>query len=58
MKNWTEEIFNIHSREGKNRPLYKIKYFNGQPIKGKFYEEELQEVENPTEFCIESLLLH
>ena len=36
MKNWTEEIFNIHSREGKNRPLYEIKDFNGQPIKGKF----------------------
>ena len=56
MKNWTEEIFNIHSREGKNRPLYKIKDFNGQPIKGKFYEEELQEVDNPTEFRIESIL--
>ena len=56
MKNWTEEIFNIHSREGKNRPLYEIKDFNGQPIKGKFYEEELQEVDNPTEFRIESIL--
>jgi hypothetical protein len=56
MKNWTEEIFNIHSREGKNRPLYEIKDSNGQPIKGKFYEEELQEVDNPTEFRIEFIL--
>ena len=56
LSNWTEEIFTIKSREGRNRPLYEIQDFNGEPIKGKFYEEELQEVDNPAEFRIESIL--
>ena len=56
LPNWTEEIFTIKSREGRNKPLYEIQDFNGEPIKGKFYEEELQEVDNPAEFRIESIL--
>ena len=46
----------IKSRENRNRPLYEIVDLKGEPIKGKFYEQELQEMENPAEFCIESIL--
>ena len=56
LPSWTEEIFTIKSRKGSNRPLYEIQDFNGEPIKGIFYEEELQEVDNPTEYRIESVL--
>ena len=56
LPSWTEEIFTIKSRKGRNRPLYEIQDFNGEPIKGTFYEEELQEVDNPTEYRIESVL--
>ena len=56
LPNWTEEIFTIKSRENRNKPLYEIVDFKGEPIKGKFYEQELQEVENPAEFRIESIL--
>ena len=56
LPNWTEEIFTVKSRQNRTRPLYEIVDFNGEPIKGKFYEEELQEVENPEEFRIATIL--
>ena len=56
LPNWSEEIFTITSRENKGRPVYQIEDFNGEPVKGKFYEEELQEVDNPSEFRIESIV--
>ena len=54
--NWTEEIFTIASRDDKSRPVYILKDYNDKLIKGKFYEEELQLVEPPEEFCIEKVI--
>ena len=55
LSNWTEKIFMIKSRQNSDRPLYKIVDFHREPI-WTFFEQELQEVENPEEFCIESIL--
>ena len=44
---WSEEVFTLKSRENKNRPVYEIEDFIGDPVKGKFYEEELQDVDTP-----------
>ena len=56
LPNWTEEIFTVKSRKNKDRPIYEIEDFNGNPITGVFYEQELQQVDNPSEFRIESIL--
>ena len=44
------------SRESRTRPVYKLKDYNGEPIAGKFYEQEIQLVEQPEEFRIEEVL--
>ena len=56
LPNWTEDIFTIKSRENRTNPPYKIVDFKGKPIKGNFYDQELQKVENPAEIPIESTL--
>ena len=48
MPHWTEEVFKIHLRKGKNRRLDEIKDYNN--------EEQLQDINNPTEFRIKSIL--
>ena len=42
--NWTEEIFTIAARNGKDRPTYKLKDHSGELLDGSFYEEEIQKV--------------
>ena len=39
---WTEEVFTISSIQYTNPPTYKITDFDGEEIKGTFYEQELQ----------------
>ena len=39
---WTEEIFTIVEVKLTSPPTYKIAHFNGEEIKGTFYEPELQ----------------
>ena len=56
LPNWTEEVFTIVAREKKIRPVYTLKDYNGEIIEGKFYEEELQQVDAPGEFRIEKVL--
>ena len=41
---WTEEIFIVDRVLDSYVPSYKIKEYNGIPVKGTFYEEELQKV--------------
>ena len=38
---WTEEVFTISSIQYTNPPTYKITDFDGEEIKGTFYEQEL-----------------
>ena len=56
LPNWTEEIFTITSREKRIRPVYTLKDYNNNIIEGKFYEEELQQVDPPNEFRIEKII--
>ena len=39
---WTEEIFIVDRVINSYVPSYKIKEYDGTPVKGTFYEEELQ----------------
>ena len=39
---WTEELFTISSVKATNPPTYTIKDQLGKPVRGRFYEKELQ----------------
>ena len=57
LPNWTEEIFTISKRIGKEHPIYKLTDDSGETLKGSFCEEELQKViKEDSIFCIESTL--
>lgn len=55
---WTEEVFVISRRVPGSPPLYKIQEWDGTPIEGSFYEQELQHVtvEESDLFRIESIV--
>lgn len=55
---WTEEVFVIERLLKKKPPVYKLTEYDGTPIKGTFYEEELQlvNVEDSDLFRIENVL--
>ena len=56
---WTEEIFIVDRVLNTYVPSYKIKEYDGTPVKGTFYEEELQKVDmgdKDTFFRIEKVL--
>lgn len=42
---WTEEVFIVDRILDTYVPSYKIKEYDGTPVKGTFYEEELQKVD-------------
>ncbi|KAK3703100.1 hypothetical protein QZH41_003022 [Actinostola sp. cb2023] len=44
LPNWTEEVFVIASQMYGTPPRYKLNEWDGDPIKGSFYEQELQRV--------------
>lgn len=48
LPNWTKEYFIIADRLATKPPTYKVKDFQGELIKGRFYEPELQLVTKPT----------
>ena len=54
--NWTEEIFIVIDRKKFTNPLYYLRDFNGESIKGGFYEKEIQLVTEPEEYRIEKVL--
>ena len=45
MPNWSEEHFHIKSGIPKRKPVFKLADDLGDNIKGQFYEEELQPIE-------------
>ena len=56
---WTEEIFIVDRVLDSYVPSYTIKVYDGTPVKGTFYEEELQKVDmggKDTFFRIEKVL--
>jgi Integrase core domain/Chromo (CHRromatin Organisation MOdifier) domain len=54
--NWTTEIFTILSAHRTTPPTYKLKDFEGHPIEGTFYNEELQKVKYPNAYLVEKIL--
>ena len=55
-ENWTEEMFKIKRRIARKPPVYTLEEYDGTPIIGAFYEQELQKVEDEDFFRIEKIL--
>ena len=54
---WSEEVFTIVGKYRKQGiPQYVLKDLKGEPIKGSFYEAELQKVSLPDYFPVEKVL--
>jgi hypothetical protein len=47
--NWSEEIFTVCSRHPTQPVTYSLKDAADQPIKGRFYECEIQRVTKPVD---------
>ena len=45
LQGWTEEVFSVASVKRSPLPQYKVVEWDGTPIKGAFYEQDLQKVE-------------
>lgn len=56
--NWTNESFEIYAVNNKYSPImYTLKDYYGEILKGKFYDYELQLIENPDDiYVIEKIL--
>ena len=44
VQGWTDEIFTVSTRHPTDPATYGVKDYDGEDIKGKFYEQELQKV--------------
>ena len=56
LPNWTEETFKVYKRRNIDEPFYYLRDYDGEEIKGGFYEHELQEVVEAKEYHIETVL--
>jgi L-rhamnose mutarotase len=54
--NWSMEIFKIKEVLKTHPVTYKIEEFDGSPIEGSFYEQELQKTEQTEVFFVEKVL--
>lgn len=54
--NWSTEIFTIRKIQLTNPITYLLKDYEGNPIKGGFYEVELAKPKNPNIFLVEKIL--
>lgn len=56
--NWSEELFTITAKYPTVPVTYQVSDLNGQPVKGKFYEFEIQKVEKPADdyYTVEKIL--
>ncbi|KAF0024611.1 hypothetical protein F2P81_023413 [Scophthalmus maximus] len=43
-QSFTEEVFTVHECVPRLPPVYRLKDYDGEPIKGAFYEAELQKL--------------
>lgn len=54
---WTDEIFIVAKKYVRDGiPIYKLKEYDGNPIEGTFYEQELQLVKEPEVYRVEKVL--
>ena len=56
LPNWSEEIFLVYDRKSFKEPQYYLRDYNGEDIKGGFYEKELQLVQDQNEYRVEKVL--
>ena len=57
LPNWSEEWFIVYDRRNAKEPLYYLRDYEGEDLKGAFYEQEIQAVEVPEEeYYIEEVL--
>ena len=56
LPNWTEETFTVYDRQSRKEPIYRLRDYGGENIKGGFYEKELQRVKEQDEYRIEKVL--
>ena len=54
--NLSEEIFLVYDRKSFKEPQYYLRDYNGEDIKGGFYERELQLVQDQNEYRVEKVL--
>ena len=54
--NWTTELFKITKVRKIKPTTYLISDMSGQPVKGCFYEQELQKTRNPDIYLVEKIL--
>lgn len=54
--NWSTELFKISKINITNPVTYLLEDFQGNPISGAFYEEELQKTANPDIYLVEKVL--
>lgn len=54
--NWSIEIFKITNILNTTPTTYRLKDWHGEEIKGSFYAEELQKVQEPEEYKIEKII--
>ena len=55
--NWTREVFTVTSVLSDRRPTrYAIEDYDGEPVKGTFYRQELQLVKDPDRYAVEEVL--
>ena len=53
LPNWTEETFTVYDRQSRKEPVYLLRDYSGENIKGGFYEKELQRVKEQDEYRVE-----
>ena len=57
LPNFSEEIFNVSKQIPRDPPVYKQKDYDGEELKGTFYEKELQKVIKPDDvYEVEKIL--
>lgn len=54
--NWTTEIFKIRFIQNTNPTTYLLEDYEGKPIKGAFYKEEIQFTRFPNTYLVEKIL--
>ena len=56
LPNWTEETFIVYDRQARKEPIYLLRDYSVENIKGGFYEKELQRVQEQDEYRIEKVI--
>ena len=56
LPNWSEEVFRIRKPVNSSPPKYFLEDLMAEPVKGGFYEQELQGVPEPSSYWIEKVI--